>query len=64
MSQENVELARRAIALWNRGEIDAALDRIAAGTYGSCVHCGSAIPVERLQMRPFARACVTCASSR
>ena len=45
-------------------EIDAALDRIAAGTYGSCVHCGSAIPVERLQMRPFAQACVTCASSR
>ncbi len=44
-------------------EIDAALARIDAGTYGSCVHCGTAIPVERLQMRPFAGACVTCARS-
>ena len=45
-------------------QIEAALARIDAGTYGSCVHCGTAIPVERLQMRPFAGACVTCASSR
>lgn len=45
-------------------EIEAALARIDAGTYGSCVRCGSAIPVERLQMRPFAGACVSCASSR
>ena len=48
----------------NLPALQAALARIDAGTYGSCVHCGSAIPVERLQMRPFARACVTCASSR
>jgi len=41
-------------------EIDAALDRIAAGTYGSCVHCGAAIPVERLEFRPFAAGCVSC----
>ena len=45
-------------------EIEAALIRIDAGTYGSCVRCGSAIPVERLRMRPFAGACVPCASSR
>ena len=45
-------------------QIEVALARIDAGTYGSCVHCGTAIPVERLQMRPFAGACVTCASSR
>ena len=44
-------------------EIEAALARIAAGTYGTCVHCGRAIPEERLQMRPFAGACVACASS-
>jgi DnaK suppressor protein len=46
------------------GEIEAALARIDAGTYGSCVHCGAAVPVERLRMRPFAAACVTCAASR
>ena len=45
-------------------EIEAALARIDAGTYGKCMRCGSDIPVERLQMRPFAEACVTCASSR
>ena len=44
-------------------EIDAALARIAAGTYGSCAHCGSVIPVERLQMRPFAGRCVACAAA-
>ncbi|NYJ07229.1 TraR/DksA family transcriptional regulator [Petropleomorpha daqingensis] len=44
-------------------EIDAALHRIAGGTYGSCVHCGGAIPVERLKFRPFAAGCVTCQSS-
>src|SRR5688500_20229515 len=45
-------------------EIEAALARIDAGTYGKCMRCGSDIPVERLQMRPFAEACVTCASAR
>ena len=29
-------------------EIDAALARIADGTYGMCVRCGDAIPEERL----------------
>lgn len=43
-------------------EIEAALARIDSGTYGSCVRCASAIPEERLRMRPFARACVACAS--
>jgi DnaK suppressor protein len=41
-------------------EIDAALDRIAAGTYGACVHCGVAIPTERLELRPYAIGCVSC----
>jgi RNA polymerase-binding transcription factor DksA len=45
-------------------EIEAALARIDAGTYGACVGCGAAIPVERLQMRPFAGRCVACASPR
>ena len=44
-------------------EIDAALHRIAEGTYGVCVQCGIAIPVERLEFRPFAAGCVGCQSS-
>ena len=42
-------------------EIDAALDRLAGGCYGVCERCGRRIPDERLQARPTARTCVTCA---
>ena len=45
-------------------EIDAALARIDAGTYGTCVQCGAAIPEERLELRPFAGRCVTCSTPR
>lgn len=41
-------------------DIDAALARIDAGTYGRCVSCGIDIPGERLEFRPFAAACVAC----
>ncbi|NUS40647.1 MAG: TraR/DksA family transcriptional regulator, partial [Terrabacter sp.] len=39
-------------------EVDAALERLEAGTYGRCEVCGSAIPAERLEARPTARTCV------
>ena len=45
-------------------EIDAALARIDAGTYGSCTQCGAAIPDERLELRPFAGRCVACTAAR
>ncbi|MGY1828704.1 MULTISPECIES: TraR/DksA family transcriptional regulator [unclassified Blastococcus] len=41
-------------------EIDAALARIDDGSYGRCTGCGTAIPEERLELRPFARTCVAC----
>ena len=44
-------------------EIDAALARIDAGTYGRCVTCGAAIPEERLELRPFAGRCVACTAA-
>ncbi|SDE89297.1 transcriptional regulator, TraR/DksA family [Blastococcus fimeti] len=44
--------------------IDEALERIATGTYGSCVHCGATIPEERLELRPYAGACVACTDRR
>jgi RNA polymerase-binding transcription factor DksA len=44
-------------------EIDAALARIEAGTYGSCERCGGAIPEERLELRPFAGRCVACTAA-
>lgn len=45
-------------------QIDAALERWAAGSYGICERCGTPIPVERLEVRPFATHCVPCASLR
>jgi len=55
-----VAVRRSAGLLRTVEEIDAALDRIAAGTYGACVHCGLAIAEERLVHRPFAATCVSC----
>jgi len=61
---DSVALSRAATLLRTIEEIDAALDRIDAGTYGRCAHCGSAIPVERLEFRPFAASCVSCQTTR
>ena len=42
-------------------EIDAALARIEAGTYGTCANCGKEIPVGRLEAHPWASTCIDCA---
>jgi DnaK suppressor protein len=59
-----VALGRAATLLRTIEEIDSALDRMDAGTYGACAHCGSAIPQERLEFRPFAAGCVSCQQAR
>jgi DnaK suppressor protein len=41
-------------------EIDRALGRIDAGTYGRCERCGNEIPEERLQAVPYATLCLSC----
>ncbi len=41
-------------------EIDAALSRVEAGTYGTCESCGNPIPEARLEALPEATLCVTC----
>lgn len=43
-------------------EIDHALERIDAGTYGRCIACGTAIPAQRLQAVPWATLCVPCSA--
>lgn len=43
-------------------EIDAALEKITAGTYGFCESCGSPVPKARLEALPHARLCVSCKS--
>ena len=42
-------------------DIDDALARIKAGTYGRCENCHREIPRERLEAVPYARYCLRCA---
>ena len=42
-------------------DIDAALLRMDEGTYGLCKTCGGSIAVGRLQVRPQAPLCISCA---
>jgi RNA polymerase-binding protein DksA len=41
-------------------EIEAALQRIEEGTFGSCARCGKPIGEERLEARPWATLCIEC----
>jgi RNA polymerase-binding protein DksA len=41
-------------------QVERALGRLDAGTYGRCEECGNAIPKARLQAFPRATLCVTC----
>jgi RNA polymerase-binding transcription factor DksA len=54
--QQAAALAAEAQA--ERTRLLAALDRVAAGTYGLCEVCGRPIPVGRLKVRPAATRCV------
>jgi DnaK suppressor protein len=51
--------ARRTTA-----DLREALDRVARGTYGRCEGCGGPIGEARLEARPTARSCISCASRR
>ena len=45
------------------GDIEAALERIQAGTYGHCTDCGVSIPPARLSAYPTAKRCIACQSA-
>ena len=46
------------------GQIDAAMARLADGSYGRCEHCGRPIGAARLAARPVATTCMNCAGRR
>jgi len=54
--------ALRERARSHLAEIDAALARVADGSYGTCVRCGRPIAPARLETLPATRLCVTCAA--
>jgi DnaK suppressor protein len=54
-----LELARTELRA-----LDAAGERLTAGTYGTCLSCGQTITAERLDALPAAATCVHCANRR
>ncbi|HKI63740.1 MAG TPA: TraR/DksA C4-type zinc finger protein [Burkholderiales bacterium] len=54
---DNAEVARDMRTV---RELDAALARIADGSYGSCAECGGDIGLERLRAYPTALRCIKC----
>jgi RNA polymerase-binding transcription factor len=44
----------------NLHDVDRALAKIDAGTYGTCERCGRAIADERLEAIPWAMLCIDC----
>ena len=45
-------------------EVETALTKIDAGTYGVCESCGKPIAPARLEAKPAATSCIDCASKR
>ena len=41
-------------------QIRRALDRVADGTYGVCLHCEEDISLKRIQALPWAKFCIAC----
>lgn len=63
IQEEALETALTALDEQSRREVEeiqAALSRIEAGTYGTCEVCGEAISPERLEALPMARRCIDC----
>ncbi|MEO8052963.1 MAG: TraR/DksA family transcriptional regulator [Acidobacteriota bacterium] len=65
---DDVELAwERDLAIWSLDKrfaqvrfVEAALDRIADGTYGCCLECDEEITMKRLTALPHASLCIAC----
>jgi DnaK suppressor protein len=55
LAEAGAQRARDALT-----EIEHALERLEAGTFGRCESCGAPIPFERLEAIPSARVCVAC----
>lgn len=61
--QEIRRLLRRTVAARRRlADIEDALGRLGAGTFGRCEQCGSAIPAALLAAEPETRYCRRCAT--
>ncbi len=61
--EDDQSLEAQAILITREiASVKRALARIDSGTYGECVRCGSEIAPKRLEARPEAALCFSCAS--
>ena len=60
--QDEVLEGEEVIFETEMAQIEAAIARIDAGTYGDCSKCGEAINPARLEVQPEAPLCMECAS--
>ena len=62
---ERIERVGQAAALGaTLADVERALEKLDDGTYGICDRCGTQIPEERLEARPWTSLCVRCATER
>ena len=61
MAAHDIALVSRDLA--ELATVEQGLARVADGTYGECIDCGSPIPYERLAAYPAATRCVGCQES-
>jgi DnaK suppressor protein len=59
-SERQTEFAINEHETAELGDIEAALERMDAGTYGQCTDCGVTIPSARLSAYPTAKRCIDC----
>ena len=57
-----INITTRARELEEIRDVEAALERIKTGAYATCVDCGDAIAIERLDAYPTAKRCINCQS--
>jgi DnaK suppressor protein len=61
---EDTGLAVADIRRQELTRMDEALQRLAAGRYGTCEECGEEIAEERLRVAPYAPCCIDCQKRR
>ncbi len=57
-----INITTRARELEEIRDVEAALERIKNGIYGTCVDCNDSIALERLDAYPTAKRCINCQS--